>query len=783
MTGLQLAAQGSDNQFWNRSVTTHTGDPYAYRLTYSQMAETSKNVVLFDSIEDIAGNAWTGSLASIDLSDAKAKGLSVKVYTNTANIDSVKYVQDNIAGDELAAGYDGWTLLTECNPDDPDSYLISGDLSAVKSVAFDFGEQEFAKDQEGKPSVVQVYLRMKAPHTGLANGSNAIQNRAFYSDILIGSGEARSVMANMVTVDLDTTVSVSMSKTVAVGWADAPEGDYTGFSITTYFDTTPSKIGQESAVMDLDQAALIGTFEYGDSITVTDEMRNGGNLVMFARQVAGSSGGGGGGGPVGPVDPPDVPDPVDPVDPDVPDVEHSDGLVLSSVDVTYDGQPHFVTAYPGSLYSDAAELTITYTDANGNSVDVPVDAGTYSVSGVISESGTYSTAISTVVIHKAPLRVTTASASKSYDGSPLTRNEGSVSGLQNGETVSFSVTGKQSGIGSSENTYELVWNGTAKASNYTVSESLGVLSVFADPGIDIPDPTPALTIRFSGLPMSIGTGAGEWVTTQDPETGKLTIDKSGKPADDFKYHYTLRYDMSDPGEGKYEMVQNVVLYDNLESGTGSRYAGRLDGISITGRSYVSSGIADLASIADDRSVVSLADADFWNNVSVYISSTKLAPDIDLPDALVQVTGRDDWTQTDVNLTDVSKDTIMAIAVCLPELSTWHSTNSESVFEGPAYVQVDLNMTHAGRSGLTGNDRILKNGFTIGYVPEGTDEFVVESKPDLTEIEVVYKSAAIILPVTGGSGTGVLCVMGLVFLIPAAFVLAGTKRKKHVENAG
>ena len=60
------------------------------------MAETSKNVVLFDSLEDISGNAWTGKLGSLDLSDAKAKNLSVKVYGNAKNIDSIKYVQDNI---------------------------------------------------------------------------------------------------------------------------------------------------------------------------------------------------------------------------------------------------------------------------------------------------------------------------------------------------------------------------------------------------------------------------------------------------------------------------------------------------------------------------------------------------------------------------------------------------------------------------------------------------------------------------------------------------------------
>ena len=78
---------------------------------------------------------------------------------------------------------------------------------------------------------------------------------------------------------------------------------------------------------------------------------------------------------------------------------------------------------------------------------------------------------------------------------------------------------------------------------------------------------------------SRAASSGEWITSQDPNTGKLTIDKSGRPDNDLAYTYTLRFDMSDPGKGKYESISDLVLYDELESGTDSRYAGRLDGIS------------------------------------------------------------------------------------------------------------------------------------------------------------------------------------------------------------
>lgn len=76
----------------------------------------------------------------------------------------------------------------------------------------------------------------------------------------------------------------------------------------------------------------------------------------------------------------------------------------------------------------------------------------------------------------ATLTVTTYSGSKTYDGNPLTAG-GMVSGLIWGETATFTVTGSQTEVGSSENTYTLVFDGTAKAENYVIKETLGTLTV------------------------------------------------------------------------------------------------------------------------------------------------------------------------------------------------------------------------------------------------------------------------------------------------------------------
>ena len=77
--------------------------------------------------------------------------------------------------------------------------------------------------------------------------------------------------------------------------------------------------------------------------------------------------------------------------------------------------------------------------------------------------------------------VTTDGAEKVYDGNPLTAG-GRVNNLAKDETVILTVTGTQTNVGSSDNTYTLKWEGTAKASNYTHGkDSIGTLTVTAKP--------------------------------------------------------------------------------------------------------------------------------------------------------------------------------------------------------------------------------------------------------------------------------------------------------------
>ena len=81
-----------------------------------------------------------------------------------------------------------------------------------------------------------------------------------------------------------------------------------------------------------------------------------------------------------------------------------------------------------------------------------------------------------LTVYPATLTIETGSATKIRDWEALTCPDYTVTGLKNGETITVTVTGSQTDIGSSDNTYTMEW-GTAKEGNYTVMSTLGTLTV------------------------------------------------------------------------------------------------------------------------------------------------------------------------------------------------------------------------------------------------------------------------------------------------------------------
>ena len=158
-------------------------------------------------------------------------------------------------------------------------------------------------------------------------------------------------------------------------------------------------------------------------------------------------------------------------------------ITVSSATKTYDGTP--LTNYEGmniTIHSEAGEalqvlgsfeLTGQQTDAGTTQMGYTIDWGSYDPANYI-----LNVDLGTLTVTPAELMVVTQPGSKTYDGTPLTQaGDAQLLGLLPGETVDFSVTGSQTDAGSSANTYQIAWNGTAKQGNYTLVEDLGTLTV------------------------------------------------------------------------------------------------------------------------------------------------------------------------------------------------------------------------------------------------------------------------------------------------------------------
>ena len=126
--------------------------------------------------------------------------------------------------------------------------------------------------------------------------------------------------------------------------------------------------------------------------------------------------------------------------------------------------------------------------------------------------------------------VTTDSAEKPYDGTALTAG-GRVNNLVDGETVTLKITGSQTEVGSSNNTYSLTWDGSAKEKNYTHgTDSIGLLTV--TPKSIIPSDTNGIEVTKPADSKYDGKVHENKPTVKDNKTDKTLVEGTD---------YTLAY--------------------------------------------------------------------------------------------------------------------------------------------------------------------------------------------------------------------------------------------------
>ncbi len=84
-----------------------------------------------------------------------------------------------------------------------------------------------------------------------------------------------------------------------------------------------------------------------------------------------------------------------------------------------------------------------------------------------------------LTVEKRPVTLTSASGSKEYDGEPLTNDDVIVGGTGwvDGQGATYSFTGSQKIVGSSENTFECIPNEGTNLDNYQINKTYGTLTV------------------------------------------------------------------------------------------------------------------------------------------------------------------------------------------------------------------------------------------------------------------------------------------------------------------
>ena len=163
-------------------------------------------------------------------------------------------------------------------------------------------------------------------------------------------------------------------------------------------------------------------------------------------------------------------------------------LTANSKTVTYDGQPHDGSPYscealgllPGHMvtveYTCEPQTNVGEHDIELNNAKI-VDADGKDVTALYQITYNYGK----LTINPRNVTLTSASASKPYDGTPLTKDTVTVGGddFANGEGATYNVTGSQTEVGKSDNEFTYELNANTKASNYNITMYKGELVITA----------------------------------------------------------------------------------------------------------------------------------------------------------------------------------------------------------------------------------------------------------------------------------------------------------------
>ncbi|WP_295759369.1 hypothetical protein [uncultured Holdemanella sp.] len=172
--------------------------------------------------------------------------------------------------------------------------------------------------------------------------------------------------------------------------------------------------------------------------------------------------------------------------PDTPEEKKTGITVTKPSDSKYDGEEH--KNKPTVTDTKTDKVLVEGTDYELSYSKDVINAGkvTVTVTGIGNYEGSFEV---TYEITKRNVTLTSADATKTYDGKALTNTSISVSGdgFVEGEGAEYKVTGTQTQVGNSANEFEYTLNENTLASNYDITKVVGTLTVTAVPAPETPE--------------------------------------------------------------------------------------------------------------------------------------------------------------------------------------------------------------------------------------------------------------------------------------------------------
>ncbi len=330
---------------------------------------------------------------------------------------------------------------------------------------------------------------------------------------------------------------------------------------------------------------------------------------------------------------------------------------------TYDGAAHGLT-----IRVQPSEATIEYAHAaNGpwatNALQV-TNAGTSTLYYRLSLDG-YETVLGSTNVTICPrlLTLTSASATKVYDGQALVSTNVTCTGagFLAGEGVSIAVSGTQTAVGSSKNTFTYTFTNGTLAQNYSITKVEGTLTVTKTDGGSDPTPTPddgtnyhlapanevelaeiSAAQVYNGYLYKAGNGM-PCGTIQVKAAKQKTNSKTGLTTSKLTIYIQMLGEKKQTLKGEMDVEEGII---ELTAKDGRRLALRLGAEGLTGafdiytidgaRDYFSSkdkaeksAAAEVLSELKAQGAMALAwqDEDGWNSLSLTIGAkgkTKVA---------------------------------------------------------------------------------------------------------------------------------------------------------------